>query len=143
MKRYSAILLLCLAQTSAFAHEAKEEPAKALGKGVLAASEEEGLRLASEPLATFGIKTLALEGAGPWRVPASARLFSLEEVNLYRQRDGFFRRIDFIEVQREGESLLIRSGALRAGDAVATEGIGYLRLIELNALGGEPAGHAH
>lgn len=113
------------------------------GKGVLAANERDGLRLGAEAAKNFAIVAKELAGPGPWRVPRAAVLSALEETNLYRLRDSFYKRIDFTELSREGSEILVKSEALRPGDAIVVSGVGFLRLAELNALGAEPAGHAH
>ena len=112
-------------------------------KGVLEASEEKGIKLSPEALKNFEIKTLKISGSGPWVVPASARMVSLEEVNLYRLKDGFFKRIDFSLVENKNGGLKVRSKDLAEGDEIVINGVGFLRIAEIAAFGGAPEGHAH
>lgn len=112
-------------------------------KGIVEASEENGIKLSKEAFGNFGIKTQKLSGVGPWTMPSSARLFSGEEINLYRVRDQFIKRIDFKTLKATGSSITIQASELRAGDEVVISGIGFLRIAELAAFGGAPEGHSH
>lgn len=110
-------------------------------KGILEAHEKEGIKLSPEALKTFEIRTLRLIGAGPWTVPASAKLQSGEEVNVYRLRDSFFRRSDFKIVKSDRLQMTIQSLDLKPGDEIVVSGIGYLRIAEIAAFGGTPDEH--
>ena len=125
-------------------HE-EEEASDSVGpdKGILAADEESGIQLAPEATKNFDIQTLELRGPGPWQIPLGARLLSGEEINLYRFREGFYRRVDFQESARTPQTITISSKDLRAGDAVVVQGIGFLRIAELAAFGGVAHGHSH
>lgn len=113
------------------------------GKGIVEASEENGIKISKEAFGNFGIKTQKLSGAGPWTIPSTARLLSGEEVNIYRIRDQFIKRIDFKAVKIAGNNLTIQTPELRAGDEIVVNGIGFLRIAELVAFGGAPEGHSH
>lgn len=112
-------------------------------KGIVEASEENGIKLSKEAFGNFGIKTQKLSGAGPWTVPSSARLFSGEEINLYRVRDHFIKRIDFKTIKASAGAVTIQTSELKTGDEVVVNGIGFLRIAELVAFGGAPEGHSH
>lgn len=112
-------------------------------KGILEASEKDGIKLSPEALMNFELKTKELAGSGPWNIPISARLLAGEEVNLFRLRDGFYRRIDFSIVKRNGNGMTVSSKDLKAGDSIVIEGIGFLRIAEITAFGGAPEGHSH
>lgn len=112
-------------------------------KGILVADEHRGIKLAPEAARTFSIKTLSLKGSGPWSIPPAAKLYSGEEVNLYRLRDDFYKRIDFKELRKEQNTISISAADLRAGDQIVVGGIGFLRIAELAAFGGAPEGHSH
>lgn len=112
-------------------------------KGILEASEDSGIRLSPQALKNFEIQTTRLSGAGPWTLPSTARLLTGEEANLYRLRNGFFKRIDFNLLKKTPEQITVSSKALKAGDEVVINGIGFLRISELAAFGGAPEGHSH
>ena len=112
-------------------------------KGILKADEEKGFILSPEASKNFGIKTMKLVGVGPWTVPISARMFSKEEVNLYRIRNGFIKRIDFKLISKIGSFVKILSSDLTTGDEIITNGVGFVRIAELTAFGGAPEGHSH
>ena len=112
-------------------------------KGILEASEENGIKLAPQAIKNFGLETVQLAGSSPWTVPTSAILHSLEETNIYRVRNGFYKRIDFNLSKRSQEQMTISSQDLNAGDEVVISGVGFLRIAELTAFGGAPEGHSH
>ena len=122
---------------------AEENASVGPDKGITEVSAAEGLRLSKEAIGNFGLKTQRLEKAAPWTVPASAVLFSGEEVNLYRLRNGFYKRIDFVTDKKTVQSYTVHSKDLQAGDEIVTAGIGFLRTAEIVSTGGAPEGHSH
>lgn len=126
-------------------HEEGEEGGSGVGpdKGVLEASEEQGIRLAPEAIKTFELETVKINGSQEWIIPASAQVKTLEELNIYRLRAGFFKRIDFAIVRAFQNQLHISSKELASGDEVVTAGVGFLRIAELVAFGGAAEGHSH
>lgn len=102
-----------------------------------------GFQLSQEAVKNFELKMRKLQGRGPWPVSKRSVLRSGEETNLYRLRDGFFKRIDFQIVKMSNDQLLIVSKDLRDGDEIAVSGLGFLRIAELAALGGVSEGHSH
>lgn len=123
----------------------EEEGSESVGpdKGILAADEHEGIQLASVALKNFAIRTQTLSGSGPWPLPVSARLLSLEESNLYRLRGGWFKRVDFELLSSNDQKITVSSSELKEGDEIVVEGVGFLRITELTAFGGAPEGHSH
>ncbi len=107
-------------------------------KGILEASERKGIKISPEALKNFEIKTIKLKGDGPWSIPKSAILYSGEEINLFRLRDGFFKRIDFQKTHN-----LVDSDDMRENDEIVISGLGFLRTAELAAFGGAEHGHSH
>lgn len=112
-------------------------------KGILESHEESGFKLSPEALKNFEIKTQKLSSQGPWELPLSARLLSQEEINLFRVREGFFKRIDFSLLSKTQSVMKITSSELKEGDEVVVNGIGFLRIAEITAFGGAPEGHSH
>lgn len=102
-----------------------------------------GFQLSAEAFKNFDLKLQKLLGKGPWSVPKSAVVRSAEEVNLFRMRDGFFKRIDFREVKKSGSMLTVATEDLREGDQIVVSGLGFLRIAELAATGGAAHGHSH
>lgn len=135
-------------QKEAHDHEHEEEHEEenaSIGpdKGIVESDEEKGFKLSSEAIKNFGLSYQKLSSVGPWTVPRSAILFSGEEINIYRMRNGYFKRIDFTEIAKDSSSLKIRSDELKEGDEVVTKGIGFLRAAEIVASGDAPEGHHH
>lgn len=126
-------------------HGHESESASAVGqeKGIIAANEKDGFKISPEATKNFKIQTMSLPSGSTWSVPSTAIAYSAREVNVYRFRDGFYKRIDFKLLSKEGNSRRISSTDLRAGDAVVISGLGFLRVAEIAAFGGAPEGHAH
>jgi ABC-type Zn2+ transport system, periplasmic component/surface adhesin len=124
-------------------HEHEENASVGPDKGITEVNEAEGFKLSKEAIKNFELKTQLLEKAAPWTVPASAVLFSGEEVNLFRLRDGFYKRIDFVTDKKTPQVYTVRSKDLKAGDEVVIAGISFLRMAEIVSTGGAPEGHSH
>lgn len=76
-------------------------------------------------------------------VPKSSIVKVGEEINLYRYRDGFYKRIDFQIIKKNGNQIHIKSPDLKPGDQIVVQGMGFIRVAEIAALGGAVTGHAH
>lgn len=124
--------------------EAGEEGPKNVGpnKGITSYDEEKGFTLSEEAKKNFSLETQVLRGLGPWRVPASALLLTGEEKNVYRLRDGAFKRIDIKVGKNEAGQVAVNSEDLRNGDSVIIRGVGFIRIAEVDVVSGE-SGHHH
>jgi hypothetical protein len=100
-------------------------------------------QLSPEAVKNFELKTWKLQGRGPWPVSNRAIVHSGEETNLYRLRDGFFKRVDFQIVKKSDDRLFVASKDLREGDEIVVSGLGFLRIVELAAFGGVSESHSH
>lgn len=125
------------------AHGEEENPQVGPNKGILAASAEEGIKLSPEAERNFEIQKIKVTAANTFEVPKDAVVTAGIEVNLYRYRAGFYKRIDFEQISRSGNKISIRSKELKSGDEIAITGLGFLRIAELAAFGGAPEGHSH
>ncbi|WP_374074666.1 hypothetical protein [Bdellovibrio bacteriovorus] len=145
MKRLIILLLSMIFLNSAWAGEEHSEENNSVGpeKGITEFDEHDGFKLSAEAIKNFDLKSLRLKGAGPWEVPNSAILYSGEEINIYRLRDGFYKRIDFVVVSKSASQMKIKSADLKMDDHVVIQGIGFLRTAEIVASGGAPEGHSH
>jgi len=123
-------------------HAHEEESFKPKG-GLLAADEHDGIKLSPTAQKNFDLEMVTLSGKAPWSVPESAVLHSGEEVNVYRLRDGFFKRVDFNKKSQSAGKITLESKDLQSGDQIVTRGLGFLRIAELSAFGGTPEGHSH
>ena len=110
------------------------------GKGIAAASEELGIKLSPQAVKSFEVTTLKVAKL-PMPLPVAAQLFLADDVELYRLRDGFYKRIDFKKLP--GKPLLVSSPDLRIGDEIVTAGVKFIRIAEIAAFGGAPEGHSH
>lgn len=145
MKKYLAIFVcfLILRNFPAAAHDHGEVEGASVGpgKGIVELNESLGFKLSAEALKNFDLSLMPLKDNGPWSVPKSAVVRSGEEINVYRLRKGFFRRVDFETVRKADQSLVIDSDDLREGDEIVTVGTGFLRTAELSLGGGMTHGH--
>lgn len=112
-------------------------------KGILEASEKNGFKLSPEAIKNFDLKYQKLTGDGPWILPKNSIVYSGKEINLYRLRNGFFKRIDFETIKKTSSDITADSDDMREGDEIILVGIGFLRIAELAAFGGVADGHAH
>lgn len=123
-------------------HAEEENSQTGPEKGILAASADRGIQLSPEAEKQFEVKKLKVD-ASTIELPRSAIVTSGVEVNLFRYRDGFYKRIDFKLVKKNATTIIAQSKDLKAGDEVALTGLGFLRTAEVAAFGGAPEGHSH
>lgn len=112
-------------------------------KGILEASEKAGFKLSKEAWKNFGIRTIEASGPGVYTLAKRSIFFGLEERNVYRLRDGFFKRIDFKTISKSNAEYRVQIQDLMTGDQIVTAGLGYLRIAEMAAFGGVGEGHSH
>lgn len=125
--------------------EEKAEASSSVGpdKGILEASEKMGIKLSPEAIKNFGLKTLKVSAEKSISILKSAIVMTGEEKNLYRLREGSYKRIDFEVLKTQGTQLTVKSSSLQAGDEIVISGIGFLRIAEVAAFGGAEEGHSH
>ncbi len=137
-------LLLAMPAWASDDHEGGNGARTGKDKAVLEASAEQGMKLSSKAVTRLGIKTAALTGGAPFRVPAAALVYSAEEVGLYLLKDGWYKHVDVELLSKDKASARIRpTAALKTGDQVVVAGAALLRVAELDVLGGEEGGHDH
>lgn len=125
------------------AHEEEENSSVGPEKGITIFSESEGFKLSPEAIKNFELQTIQLKNIEPWTIPTSAILYSGEEVNVYRVRAGFYKRIDFSILSKNGKDVKIKSRDLKVNDQIVIQGVAFLRSAEIVATGGAPEGHSH
>ena len=103
---------------------------------------ENGLKLTDQSIKTFGLLYLKYTGVQT-QVSKEAIYKGLNEVNLYRLRDGFFKRIDFKTLSQNKDSYTVSSTDLKNGDQIVIKGVGFLRIAEIAASGGLSDSHSH
>nr|BDT28544.1 hypothetical protein BHI3_20100 [Bacteriovorax sp. HI3] len=103
---------------------------------------ENGFKLNEKSTKKFGIHTVTLK-AGIVEVPREAIFKGLNEVNVYRLREGFYKRIDFKTLENKKDVLKISSSELKSGDQIVIQGVGFLRIAEIAASGGISDSHSH
>lgn len=125
--------------------EAESEANAQVGpeKGILEADKEKGFKLSPEAEANFQVKKIKVSSSATVELPTSAISTSTTEVNVYRFRAGFYKRIDFIQISKGQGRIIIKSQDIRQGDEIAISGLGFLRVSEIAAFDGAPEGHSH
>ncbi|MBC7456901.1 MAG: hypothetical protein H7235_01390 [Bdellovibrionaceae bacterium] len=109
-----------------------------VGKGIVAASEDDGIKLSPQAEKNFEIQKVT------GNIIAKSALVKVgEEVNIYRYRDGFYKRIDFQIVKKVGDQIHIKSHDLKPSDQIVVQGMGFIRVAEIAAFGGAVSGHSH
>lgn len=112
-------------------------------KGILEASEEKGIKLSPEAEKNFEVEKITVSSSLPITISKKTIVTSGVEVNLYRYRDGFYKRIDFVQISKNENTVTISSKDLAKGDFIVTKGLGFILVAEIAAFGGAPEGHAH
>lgn len=112
-------------------------------KGITEYDEEKGFKLSSEALKNFDIKTMQVVSSELFTVDSNVVVHVGQEKNLFRLRDGFFKRIDYSQISKNGSKITMRSKDLKSGDQIVIQGLGFLRISEIAATGGAPEGHSH
>lgn len=124
-------------------HKEEEENSQAgPEKGILAASADEGIKLSPEAEKHFEVRKMKVTGLQV-EIPRSAVVTAGIEVNVFRFRDGFYKRVDFAQIRRTEKTVVLKSPDLKIGDEIALTGLGFLRTAESAAFGGAPEGHSH
>jgi hypothetical protein len=126
-------------------HAEHEEANPQVGpnKGITEASEENGIKLSPEAEKNFEIEKIAVNKDGKVSIHTNSIVTAGVEINVFRYRNGFYRRIDFIKISQTNYQITITSKDLTAGDFIVTQGLGFLRVAEIAAFGGAPEGHSH
>lgn len=113
-----------------------------IGKGIVEANEVSGFKLSPEAEKNFEIKKINVSSQVV-EIPNGAIVTAVNEINIFRYRSGFYRRIDFDFVSKGRGKTQIKSKDLKVGDEIIISGLGFLRLAEIAAFGGAPEGHSH
>jgi hypothetical protein len=124
-------------------HDEEENSQVGPGKGIVSASENEGIQISPQAEKNFEIQRVKVPIQIQFDLPKSAIVTAGTEVKLYRYREGHYKRIDFDLVAKSNGKVTVKSKELKAGDEVVVYGTGLLRIAEIAAFGGAPEGHSH
>ena len=124
-------------------HGEEENPQVGPKKGILEASEQQGIKLAPEAEKNFEIQKIKVVNSASVEIPKNAVVTAGVEENLFRYRAGYYKRIDFEKLGKAGNRMSVRSKDLQTGDEIAITGLGFIRIAEIAAFGGAPEGHSH
>ncbi|MDZ4083974.1 MAG: hypothetical protein U1E10_13610 [Bdellovibrionales bacterium] len=123
-------------------HDEEKSSQAGPDKGILAASADKGIKLSPEAEKHFEIRKMKVT-TGIIELPRTAIVTAGLEVNVFRFRDGFYKRIDFVQLKKFAKTISLQSRDLKMGDEIALTGLGFLRTAEIAAFGGAPEGHSH
>lgn len=125
--------------------EEQEETNSSVGpdKGITKFDKKLGFQLRDEAVKTFKLATVQATPGAAMTLPSGAIFFGLEERNVYRLRDGYYKRIDFKLLSKTKTHSTVQLDDIRSGDQIVVGGLGFLRVAEITASGGGAAGHAH
>lgn len=123
-------------------HEEGEKRNVGPDKGVLESSEDLGFKLREGVEERFGIKSQAIRSEKAGHLPKSVIVYSKEDYQVFRKRDGFWKPIKVVATRR-GDVVSVESRELKAGDLIAIDGIGFLKIVELSVFGPAIEGHIH
>lgn len=113
-------------------------------KGVLEASKAKGFKLTKEAVAHLGIKAVAPKKEGDYfLLPKSALVSVMRERFIYTLNDGFYKPVEIIVVRSSGSQILVKPEHGEITGQVATEGVHFLRNIEVDVFSGDEGGHHH
>lgn len=132
-------ILILAGLVAVYAHHAGAE----VNKGIVEANERDGFKLSREALRNFDLKYVNVSEGGSISLPRNAIVLAGEEVNLFRMRDDFFKRIDFKVIKHNETTFVVASPDLKPGDKVVTTGLGFLRIAELAAFDDVADSHSH
>lgn len=111
-------------------------------KGILEANESQGFKLSPEAEKNFGLSRVKVTGTSV-ELPRHAIVTAVAEVNVFRYRSGYYKRIDYKEIGRSEDKISIQSEEIKPDDEIVVQGLGFLRIAEIAAFGGAPEGHSH
>ena len=110
--------------------------AKTIGKAVTEYSTEKGMRLTETAIQTLELVKAPLAGTGSFTLPLSAVVYYEDNRGVFRFRDGWYKLVKIQIIKKMDKTMLISSSELLASDQVITQGVGLLRVAELEAQGG-------
>lgn len=127
-------------------HEEENSPNVGPEKAVTFASEKLGIKLSDVATKNIGIEVSKISQHGDYfSVPLSAFIFNKDKVGIYRKRDSLYKLIE-VQLKKEGGQSLIKPqnpSDLSPGEEIVINGVGLLRIAELQSFGASGHGHAH
>ena len=121
-------------------HE-EENGAIGAGKGILEKGEN-GFRLADEAIENFGLKYFRVD-TNRFNIDASAVVKVLDKKYLFRQRDGWFKKIPVDILSKSKSKYSVSLQGIMPQDKIVIAGVGFLRTAELVVEEGVAHGHSH
>lgn len=113
-------------------------------KGVLEALKAKGFKLTKEAVSHLGIKSVAPNKEGDsFLLPKSALVSVKRERFIYTLNDGFYKPVEISVVRSNVSQILVKPEHGKITGQVVTEGVHFLRNIEVDVFSGDEGGHHH
>lgn len=129
MKTLMMLIVMSFQQLSA--HEAGETEAQiGPGKAVEAFDSHKGIKLSAKAQKTLGIETMKATGKSH-TVGQNAVLLTQDKSSVFVKHDGWFKIIP-VKVQSNGQSRIVSSKDIHAGDEIVVGGVALLRVAYMN-----------
>ncbi len=106
-----------------YAEHEEENSQVGPNKGITEASEENGIKLSPEAEKNFEIEKVAVSKDGKVSIHTDSIVTAGVEVNVFRYRNGFYKRIDFKKIAQSNHQITLTSKDLTNGDFVVTQGL--------------------
>lgn len=128
------IIMISIVSTMAFADGDHAAPATLDGAAKLL--EDGDFTISPVAEKRMGLQWETLSGAGPWKVPKQSIALIKFTKGVYRKFEGKITMVVLDKIKEEGSNVVISSPDLQEGDQVATTGVKYLRLTEVDISSG-------
>lgn len=101
-------------------------------QGITEFKKDLGFKLSSEAFKRLGIQSVKpTNSAAGVTVPASALVRTLKKSYVFRIQNGFIKGIDIDLIQAKKAQLIFKSTELTPNDEIITQGVGFLRILDL------------
>ena len=127
------ITLFLVSNTHVAIGEELEKPTK-LKKGgaVTEFVKEDGFKLTQAALENLNIEFKSLPTGNKWIVPDTSLVRIKNSVGVYRRYDGWITMVLVTVLEKNKKMVSIKSVDLQAGDDVATSGVTFLRMTDVD-----------
>ncbi|MBU6375019.1 MAG: hypothetical protein KGQ59_03415 [Bdellovibrionales bacterium] len=113
-------------------------------KGVIEASRSKGFKLTPESVKHLGIKTIDSKKEGQsFTLPKSALVSVKRERFVYTFNNGFYKAVEVVVAKASSTQITVTSEHDPISGQVVTEGVHFLRNIEVDIFSGDEGGHHH
>ncbi len=127
-------------------HGAEEEESAARAGpnfAITEANRKDGLKLSDKAIKTLELQYWSITSTQTHEIPSKAMVYFKDEAGVYRLRNGWFKLVETKPIRKSDTKVTLSTPELQAGDQIVINGVGLLRIAELEAWGGSGDGHGH